>query len=439
MIKVSKKKKKFYKQEVSKEKKLDASFKKIDKIFEKKQGKRLSVKSEKNKKHHGKGNTISTYDKYAKQCKNFMKTMKITDIKQITPQKINEYIEMEIEKYQNGDPAAAGRINVKLSALKSLQQGIKNTDIIGKGAKEEIDFGDIQEYRNHVTSKNVFRSAKASTYRVATNREVRTVHDRFTKKAEETGDHLDKIARDFTKYAQITGCRSANGLAVRKKDITLHADGTATVIHYKDKGSLTRKVTFYDPKKVAFLKELKEQNNNEEKVFQAYKANGKHMSNEDLQEIIEEKFKGITEDLVFETKKVKIKGNETEFEVNQRLVPHSIRKNFGTNRTIELYDYFMKNPKETNKRIKEVLDEMTSRDPKVGEKYAKAVEKQNARNKKYAEKNGNTKYKVVDFLTPEQSSLFFCSTELGHYRTSILVDSYLDREAWSAAKAKYKK
>lgn len=411
---------------ITSEKKLAATEKKIDEIFEKKKNKKISVKSMKSEKHKGKGNSFKTYQKYSSQVKTLIKELGINDLKDLNQERIDTYVSSEIKKFKDGDVDAASRINVRLSALKSLQQGIIETNVIGENAKKEINFGNIQDYRDLVKENNVFRTKKGSSWKFPTNREMRTVKDRLKRKYEESQDPIDKIAYKYVRYAQITGSRPNNGLSVKDEHIKINKDGTATVIHWKDKGSLTRKITVYDKKNVEFLKELKAESDRG-KIFQAYKSDKTPMSNDSLQKRVRERLKDVTHDM-YNVKEVKVKNNETKFKKEQRITLHSIRKNYSTNRSIELYDYFMRNPRETNKRMKEVLQEMGSREPKVLKKYSDLIDKHNRRNK----------YKKIDMLSPEETALYLTSCELGHFRTDVIKDSYLDQKLWNEIRNKYK-
>src|SRR5690606_33599678 len=130
---------------------------------------------------------------------------------------------------------------------------------------------------------------------IPSNRDMRTLRERLEKKYLETGDHIDKIALDYVKFAQATGSRSFNGLGTTTKHIRKNPDGTLTVTHYKDKGSLTRQVTIYDETKIKNVLELKEAAKGG-KLFQAFKEDKKFMSNKTLQKRVDDKIKEITED-----------------------------------------------------------------------------------------------------------------------------------------------
>ena len=415
---------------VTTEQKLAATHKKIDEIFEKKQNLKISVKSNKSKKHEGKGNKTSGNKKYISQSKTMLRVLKVNDLKDITPEKIEAYVRSEIKKYKDGDLQAASRLNDRLSALNSLQQGINETNVLGVNAKKEIDFGKIQNYRDIVTSNKVFRMKGGSSWKIPSNREMRTIKDRLAKKFKESNDPLDKIADDYVRYAQITGARSGIGLKQTKSNIIENKDGTVTIIHHKDKNSLTRPVTIYDKEKIDFIKNLKKSSPHEQ-LFQAFKKDGKMMATTTLTKRINERLTAVSEDLGG----TKIK---KDFKIEQKIVLHSVRKNFSTGRSLELYDYFMRNSRETENRMKSVLEEMSRFDPKVREKYEEIVERMNVRNKRYAKRQGNKNYKKRSLLTVSETALYLSSCELGHYRTDVIKDSYLDHVAWNEIIEKYK-
>ena len=432
----------------------------------------------KDHKHIGKGNKDKSYKRYKTQVKSFINEMGISEIKEITPEIISKYVDKEIKLFntpiiieQDGEKtlvypkehlSAADRLNRNLTSLKSLQLAISETKVLGTGNKKEIDFGDIQLQRNKVKEAKVFRAKGGSAWHNPTNREMRTIKDRQNKKAKE-GNYLDQMAADFVRYEQITGARPMNAVEQTKTNFIKNEDGSMIVIHEDDKGGKTRPVLIEKPDEVKFLEDLIGKHD-DFKVFQGWKKNGGHMSAESLLKRLGEKVKEVSEDIKGE-KKDTDKGNEKVFTVETRITLHSPRKNYGTNKTIEYYEYIMKSPRETEKRIEEKLNKLHQIEVKIYEKfktenpvknkndqeklnamlprskkkYEELVRKQNARNKNYAKKKGNKTYKTVKHLSNEEVAKYLASCDLGHHRTDVINDSYLDHDRWNKVVAKYKK
>jgi hypothetical protein len=480
---------------VTPEKKLIATLRKVDMAFEKLERSKLSVKSKKaeedvkkifeetgevvSHKHIGKANEEKSYTRYLTQIRSFLKETGIIDLKDITPEVITAYVNKEIELfntpiieeqddemieiYPKEHLDAPNRINNNLTALTALQLAIKETNALGVGERKEIDFGDIQDYRDIVTNSNCFRAKGNSSWAIPDNRTMRTLKGRLDKNAAESGKNTDQVITDFVRYCQITGARPTNGANQIKTNIHKNKDGSLVVTHAKDKGSRTRYVQIEDKEEIKFIEKLVAEAKGK-KLFQAYKLNGKDMSTASFLKRLGEAISELSQDMKGE-KKVKVKGNKQEFTIETKMVAHSPRKNFGTNQTIKYYEYFMKSPRETEKRILETIEklhkleveayerfkkenppktkqdfkQLDSLSPKIKKKYEGLVRKQNAKNKKYATKKEKANYKIVKTLSPEESAKFVSSALLGHTRTSVIVDSYLCPVRWAEVIAKYEK
>lgn len=472
------------------ENKQNASLKKISEVFNKLKRRKESVKSQKAKsiiekgtqkehKHLGKANTYSSYQRYETQMKSFFKELGVSDLKEITPQLIENYVQKEIELFKtpiivehNGVKEeiypkehleAAERLNNNLSALKSFQLGIETTNVLGVNAKKSVDFGDIQKFRDMATEAKVFRAKGGSSWLNPDNRQCRTLKDRLNKEAAETKNPLDQMAADFVKYQLITGARPQNGIKQTKDSFIKNSDGSMYVVHKKDKGDKTRVVKITDKDDVKFLEDLIGKHD-DFRVFRGYKQNGGYMSADSLLKRIGEKVKEQSSDIKGESK-VKVKGNKQEYTVKTEYKLHSNRKNYATNETIRYYNHFMKNPRETEKRIEMAIEERHKMEKEVYEKFKKEipnpnksqqkfldglkpttkakykalVHQQNERNRKNAEKRGDKNYKKVKNLSSENASKFLASVCLGHARVDVVNDSYLNFDTWNKVLAKYKK
>lgn len=391
-------------------KKLEASCKKIEKVFEKMQHKKISVKKKKWEEKGRKGrepggigeNTVETYSELIKSLlRDVNNRYGVADASKITQDMVNQIIQERIDSYHAGNTKEASNLKGLAAAIKAFDLGVQETNIFKN--KNKFTLADADEIRERLKEQHIYRHSKTSTVLRATPKESISVLENI--KASGYDTDIRKMAYSVGKIAMLTGGRVSSILSIKSRAISVHQNQITFV---GDKGGLTRTVEV-DKATASFLSELKKERDEGQVLFTSKRKNGTFKSIKETRKAISRIIDNAGEHLD-RVESVKIRGKDGGHkwvDVKRSFSMHSFRKSFALERTQVYLDKFASRSaldKYVASRIKEI--------PKLKVKLDTVREKVNA--------SRNTKRD----LTKTEYAIFFTSVDLGHFRNDVITAFY---------------
>lgn len=378
--------------------KLEATLKKVDRVFEAMFHKGITVKEEKDSWGE---NTPGIYSDLVKALiREVHVRYGVADAKKIDMEKTKEIIMERAERFSKGELSESYNVKTVLAAMKAFNVGAEQTSIF-KG--NSVNLGDVDAIRTELKERNLIRYSKSSTIMRATPDQCEKVLSNIQSKGYQTD--MRDIAYKASRVAYETGGRITATLKLRPQDI----DFENNRIHFnKDKGGLSRGLKI-SQETSDFLKELSVGKKPNQMIFTAKNKDGTFKSVVETRKAVQRIVKNASSE-VRVTEKVTVKdenGKKKEIEVEKRFTPHSFRKGFAVNRTKEYLDRF-----HSSSAMKRYIQKRIKEDPKLAKKI------QTLRTRL------NRGRKTLRSLTPEEYAIFFTSVDLGHFRNDVIKAFY---------------
>lgn len=381
--------------------KLEASLKKADKVFDKCFEKGITP-SGKRWSENGKNTYANLFKAFVRA---YHKEYGVSDITKMTDEdKINQLIQKRVDGYHSGKTGEAFNVKTLTAALKAFNHGVANTNVF----KKPFSVGNTDEIRKNLKAQHVMRYSGTSTVLRATPAESQSVLD----KIKNTGYNVKtrEVAYHVGKISMATGGRISAILKLTPSDFVI--DRKTNEIHFiKDKGGLTRSVRV-GRDTAEYFEKLRDGKKDNEVVFSRIRTKrnvGTFKPVSELRKEVEKIISNAGEHLTKSTK-VTIKdrnGKPKTVEVTQKFTPHSFRKSFALERTNYYFSKF---------DSKSALDSYVSRrindDKKIKQKLDTLRERV------------NRDRTTARALTNEEYAIFFASVDMGHFRNDVITSFY---------------
>ena len=387
--------------------KLDASLKKVDKLFEKCYEKGINPNG---KDKRWSENTRNTYADMVKAfARDYHEAYGVADVTKMTDEgKINQLVQNRIDNYHAGKTSESYTLKTLVSALKAFNHGVANTNVF----KKEFMLGNPDEMRRTMKENYVIRSSKTSSTLRATPKDCQSVLDNI----KNSGNNVKtrEIAYHVGKISMLTGGRISNILKLKASDFTI--DKKTNEIHFiKDKGGLSRTVKI-DKETADYLGKLREGKKENERLFSSVRTKRDQGTFKSTEELRKEVTKMITNagKHLEKTVKVTVKdknGKPKTVDVTQKFSPHSFRKSFALDRASYYLSKF-----DSKNAIDNYVARRIGEDKKLKEKLDTLRDRTNRDRKDSRE------------LKPIEYAVFFASVDMGHFRNDVITSFYTDYE-----------
>ncbi|WP_044338090.1 site-specific integrase [Rossellomorea aquimaris] len=377
--------------------KLEASLKKVDNVFQKMYRNKITLKSR--DKGSWSETTLDTYrDEVYSILRKVYSEYGVSDVTKIKGYMIESIFYEKINSVHK-QRYSAYSLKKSISALVALNHGIEQTNVF----KRKFSLGDPSKFRDIVKEQNIKRISKTSQTLRATPEECKSVLSELKTIGHQT------INREMTlTVAEVmyrTGGRINSVLRLKKKNISID-DNKLTF--WKDKGGLSRTIEISDETK-EYLKNITEGKKDEERLFVSKKRDGTFKSMRQTAKEIEKLIRNAAKHLD-RSELVRVKNNEGNYKeilVNRKFTPHSFRKSFALTRAGEYYERFS-----TKQSIDNYVRAKIAENNKIKEKLDSLRFRIN--------KNRNRKRD----LNREEYAIFFTSIDLGHFRNDVILSYY---------------
>jgi integrase len=400
---------------VADSKKIKASNKKIDKIFEKMLHKGISVRRAewdgKGKEPSGMSkNTVKTYSDLVKSLlRDANQRYGIADISKLNEDMVNQIVQDKVDDYHiNENMHQASNLKGYAAAIKAFNLGVQETNIFKNDKKFII--ADADEIRDSLKEQNVFRRSSASPVLRATPKECLEVLENIKSKGYDT--ETRKIAYLAGKISLETGGRISAILRLRASDINV-TDNKITFVD--DKGGKTRTVEV-DKEAALFLSHLQAGKKGNQRLFTPKRTDGTFKSVKETRKEVSSIISDAGAHLN-RTEVIKIRDRELDkngnvqykyVDVERNFTTHSFRKGFAMERTQEYLDKFT-----TKKELDDYVAARIAEDPKLKEKLNMVRDRINE-----TREGKPRNLKIYEY------AIFFCSVDLGHYRNDVITAFY---------------
>lgn len=406
-------------------KKLQKSEKRIDDV--------LNLASKKGVTPSGKGwnedTTLVTYKEMLKAlAREYHETYGIADIQKFEEQKLKELLYKRVDAYFEGNLKQAHNIRTGLAAIRAYNHAIEQ--ISSLNSKHKPLNIDTREMRNELNDMGVIRRSKASSILRATPQQARSVLDNMEATLNEYRDKgynydttMREIAFHAGKIANETGGRIASIMKLKVDDVVV--DKTKNEIRFrKDKGGLSRAVRI-SPDTAMYLEQLTTGKKPNQHVFTSKRRNGSFKSRQAMVKEVEKIIKQAGSHLNG-TSQITMKNREGEkvtVDVHHHFTPHSFRKSFAVQRTMDYHNQFA-----TKSQIDKHIAERIIENEKVKDKLTVARERIN---KHMYDETGALKTNpktgkvyVPRDLNRKEYAIFCTSLDLGHFRNDVITSWY---------------
>lgn len=390
-------------------KKLEASIKKIDKVFDKMKRNGISVG----------GGRVSdrTIATYSEMMKSFMRSANeefgVADVSKIKKEHIDELVQQRVDNFHAGNTSEAYNLKTLMASLKFFNLGVQETNVFNYNSKFEL--GDVDELRESIKEQNVFRKSKASTVLRATPAECDSVLERIEQSGYDTKTR--NTAYHVAKVSLVTGGRVSAILRLRPSDIEISNEKSNErykITFYKDKGGLTRTVEV-SKDTGEYLMSLTQGKKPNQRIFETTRNDGTYKSVKELRKEVSKIIATAGEHLTRqEPVRMKDKdGREKVVFVTKKASAHMFRKAFAMAETKRFYDKFA-----TKSATKSYVAARIAEDPKLKEKLDTLQDRIN-KHIPAAER-----HKRGRSLNREEYAIFFASVSLGHFRNDVIRSFY---------------
>ena len=398
-----------------KQKKYNASVKKIERVFDAMKKLGIAVNGT------DKNDAFSTIDQYERYVKSyfdkFSKETGEVDILKMDHNHFMKYVTEEIENWKKGDLASAHRVKAARAALESFRYGTIRTNVFQKELKC-IDKKKVKETLDY----NHMRRMSAATSTISLDRNDGETILKYIKgfkdehgKVKGSRSQYRELAYHCFKISMLTGGRISDVVdKLTVKDIKWDEK---KIEFRNSKGGLTAQVAI-DNETLNYLKDLTKDKSSNEPLIRIRKSDGKYMNKKDsirtINAITEKagKDSGLNNqnvEITYKCRDEKGKSVEKTTTVKQKVSHHTARKIFVTDR-------FQKYEAMEDKQINKILDNRLE-NPEIQRKYNKAVQRIN----ESRSSGGRDMYKY-------EKAIFLASLDSRHFRNDVITMWYLDKK-----------
>lgn len=381
--------------------KLDATLKKVEKIFDKCYEKGITPSG----KRWGETTKTTYLEMVNAFVRDYHEAYGIADLTKMTDEdKINQLIQNRIDKYHEGQLGEAYNIKTLAAGLKALNLGIKETNVF----KKPFTIGNPDEIRRELKEQYVIRNSEASSVMRAKPNECESVlnnikNQGYDVKTREVAYHVGKIS-------MLTGGRITAVLKLKASDFILDKNNH-TIQFVKDKGGLTRSVRVGEDT-AKFLESLTKERGEKERLFSTVRTKHNKGTFKSVKEMRKEVEKIISNAGKHLTKSIEVTvrdkdGKPKQVTVKQKFSHHSFRKSFALDRT----SFYLKKFSSPS-AIKKYVANRIKENPRLKEKLDTLRERINKDRKEDRK------------LTPMEYAIFFGSVDMGHFRNDVITSFY---------------
>lgn len=384
-------------------KKLDASLKKVDKLFQKMYEKGINPNP---KEKRWSENTRDTYSEMFKAfVRDYHEAYGIADVTKMTDEdKINQLIQRRVDNYHKGQTNEASNLKTLLASMKSFNLGTEKTNIF----KKSFLVGNPDEIRKDLKEQNVIRSSKTTPILRATPNECQSVLDNIKNNGYKTATR--EVAYHVGKIAMLTGGRITSILKLKANDFVIDKK-TNEIQFVKDKGGLSRSVKI-GKDTAEYLESLRQGKSESNRIFSTIRTKrdkGTFKPVKELRKEVERIVSNAGKHLD-RTVKATIRGKDGKpktVDVKQKFTPHSFRKSFALDRTTYYFQKF-----DSKNAINNYVARRIQEDKKIKEKLDTLRDRINKDRKSDRD------------LKPIEYAIFFASVDLGHFRNDVITAYY---------------
>ena len=374
--------------------------------------------------------TIRTYKGLVKSVVSEIREREnIVELNEITDDMFKDLLQERIDLYNDGQLKEASNIKPILSAFNFFNNAMEKTDVFPK--EEKCRIGDIKEIRAQLEEERVIRKTRASSNLRATHDQAATVIDNLKNQGHKGNQNRQEIAK-LAQFSLYTGARVSDAIDLVAKDIRFSGD-RAFVLFRDSKGELSRQVEEDIPERVKFLRELKEGKKPNQPVFARLKQDGTFKSKESFRKEVAKYVKDAGDHLTQTThvRKKNADGSVSYIPVQQNFTHHSFRKAYTNERIAYYYHKFTTGGVDPKEYMKYRMNENKFIQERQGIKNMPDLEKKMRDLQNRINKNRTSGRR--DLLLPE-ICVFFASTDIGHFRNSVVNEYYSD---WNEAAETY--
>lgn len=351
-------------------------------------------------------NATTTWNTYADGMKTYEKWLQeekgLKDITRAKPRHGVEYMEMMIEKHENGKRGgSAFTISKFPHALHAMQNLAKESGVY-KGLK----LGNKQDLLDMKNEAGIVRKSSESTSLKANSEDFAKVQTEILRSKSPQKEEIGQMHQ----VQRGVGCRIHEVEKLKKEDITLHADGRATV-YIKGKGGLERWVEVRDRVTVELLKDKTDGKKDGATVFSVKDKNGNDKSRKNAINQVQDVVSKAAE-------RAEVNRNGKTYNT------HAARKVFAQER---MNEYASMTKKELEKELaRRIRNYPLDKDENNKLKAKKENELNNLRKKIHLEIKGKRTKEQGEKLRKERQfnhkelCTFLVSIDTGHFRLNIM-------------------
>jgi hypothetical protein len=386
------------------------------------EGRKAGISYKKTKKNIN----FRTQDNNISAVNSMLRELKIYDLRDITEEKIMNYLEQQKIEYKT-DIKKGGYINNKVKSLQRLLDSV----IISKGLElnmkkevlKNIDF--IKNLNHWKNSNKIVKSKKSSHYLKPNSQQQKLINDHFInlKKSRSEDKELD-LGYKYHRFAAAVGSRISQGVGASLENIEKLEDGRYIyrVFVREDKTDKPR-IKFVENKNdIKFLDrlvseaELRADKRGFAYLFEVKDETGNNYSRQHIQKMIQEAYKKNFSKYSQKVKE-KVRFRKDFYEVEQNFVPHSSRS-IAIQK--ELKTRYSRYKRDKNRFYKD-LQEMVNNDISVG------YFKKDLRGSIIYGYESMVKKKGRD-LSLKEMSMYLTSCSCGHNRIDVMRDHYFSKD-----------
>jgi len=368
------------------------------------------------------GSTINSYKALVKSViSEIRKRENIVELNEITDDMFKDLMQERIDLYNDGQLKEASNIKPTLSAFNFFNNAIAKTDVFSE--KEKCRIGDIKEIRAQLKEEKVIRKTRASSNLRATEEQALTVIDNLKNQGHKGNKNRQEITK-LSQFSLFTGARVSDAIDLVAKDIRFSGN-RAFVLFRDSKGDLSRQVEEDNPERVQFLRELKEGKKPNEPVFARFKRDGTFKSKESFRKEVAKYVEKAGEHLTQTThvRKKNKDGSVSYVPIQQNFTHHSFRKAFTNERIAYYYRKFTEGGVDPREYLKYRMAENKLVEERQGINSLPNLEKKMKDLENRINKNRTSGRR--ELILPEYC-VFFASTDIGHFRNSVVAEYYAD-------------
>ncbi len=414
---------------------LQATLKKVENIFERVYRIKAKERAEKKKELEDKGIDVeknyhllpkawgdTTQTDYTGMMKAFVRDVH-EETGYVDMRKIKDYFEQNIERrvesYFQGNLKEASNIKTLIAAVKAFNFGASRTKEFSKNPdkREAFVIPNVDRIQKELKEDNVFRYSKATSVLTPKPSETKEVFENIRTQGHgmKPSDpyNMRTIAYHVSKIQEAASGRISNTINLKVEHIKEIKDGK--IIFHKDKGRLSREVVEVkiDKETQRFVERSIQGKNDGDRLFVGKRKDGTFLSIKDTRKRVSTIVKNAGAHL---TREVDItvkdrQGNKKSVTITKSFSTHSFRKGFALNRVVMYLDKF-----KTREAAEQYIRERSRDNPKIWNKYKREINRLN--------RDRNTPRE----MTRLEMSYYMTSVDLGHFRLGIVENYYAPPE-----------